>query len=81
MVQGTQRNQRLLSLFEIGHKSGRFCHGNTTNSETVIFAKLDRAEIRPPALRITWQDVTIHLSNTQEARLAAELIISLRRPC
>lgn len=54
---------------------------HTTNIEPVIFAKLDRAEILAPALRVTWQDVTIHLSNTQEARLATELIVSLCRPC
>lgn len=54
---------------------------HTANTEPVIFAKLERTEILPSALQVTWQDVTIHLSNTQEARLAAELIVSLRRPC
>lgn len=52
-----------------------------TDTEPVLFAKLERAEMFPSALQVTWQDVTIHLSNTQEAHLAAELIISLRRPC
>lgn len=51
------------------------------NTEPAIFAKLGRSELFQPALQVTWQDVTIHLSSTQEAHLAAELITSLRRPC
>lgn len=47
----------------------------------IIFAKLDRAEPVQSALQVTWQDVKIHLSSSQEARLAAELIAYLRRPC
>lgn len=47
----------------------------------VVFAKLERNEPAPSALQVTWQDVKIHLSSIQEARLAAELITSLRRPC
>jgi len=50
-------------------------------TEPVIFAKLHQTELFPSALQVTWQDVTIHLSNTQEARLAAELIASLHRLC
>lgn len=58
-------------------------HTVITNADTdpVIFAKLDRAEPFQSALQVTWQDVTIRLSSTQEARLAAELIASLRCPC
>lgn len=66
-------------------KAEGFDTGHTVNtdadSEPVLFAKLERTEIFPSALLVTWQDVTIRLSNTQEARLAAELISSLRRPC
>lgn len=47
----------------------------------VIFAKVNRAEPIRSALKITWQDVSMHLSNSQEAHLAAELIAALRRSC
>ena len=85
-MQGAQSNQRLLSLLEkAGYESGKLCRGTyrKTNADTdpVIFAKLDRAEPFQSALQVTWQDVTIRLSSTQEARLAAELIASLRYPC
>lgn len=58
-------------------------HTVNTNADTdpVIFAKLNRTETFQSALLVTWQDVKIHLSSSQEARLAAELITSLRRPC
>lgn len=51
------------------------------DTRPVIFAKVNLAESIPSALQVTWQDVSIHLSSSQEAHLAAELIASLRRSC
>lgn len=48
-----------------------------SNTEPVIFAKLDRTEPFQSVLQVTWQDVKIHLSSSQEACLVAELIAYL----
>jgi len=51
----------------------------TTNTESITFAKLKTTSLIKPSLQVTWQDVSIQLSNNQEAHIAAEVIACLRK--
>lgn len=52
-----------------------------TDAAPVIFAKINHKQPCPSAVQVTWQDVSIQLTNKQEAHVAAELIAHLRCLC
>lgn len=49
--------------------------------QAVTFAKVPTPPLAPSALQVTWHDVSIRLTNNQEAHLAAEMITCLRNLC
>lgn len=50
-------------------------------TKPVVFAKTNITEPVQSPLKVTWKDVRIHLTSSQDAHLAAELIAHLRRSC
>lgn len=52
-----------------------------TNSKPITFAKVQTTNLTRSSLQITWKDVSIQLTNNQEAHLAAEVIAHLRSLC
>jgi hypothetical protein len=56
--------------------------GMSRKETSVAFAKVvSTGKHFVSGLTITWQDVTIQLSTSNEAQLAAEMIACLRRSC
>jgi len=49
--------------------------------QPITFAKVQTTGLTRSALQITWQDVSIQLTDHQEAHLAAEVIAHLRSLC
>lgn len=49
--------------------------------QKVTFAKVQTTTLPQSSLQVTWNDVSIRLTNNQEARLAAEMITCLRNLC
>lgn len=51
------------------------------NAQPITFAKVKSATPVRSALQVTWQDVNIQFTTSQEAHLAAEMIVCLRSSC
>jgi len=49
--------------------------------QPIMFAKVAAPGLSKSTLQLTWQDVNIQLSNSQEAHLVAEVITYLRSLC